>query len=380
MRHRHMGALAAAVLVWTAGGARADISACISISASGPASALGVPQQKSVPLLPQTAGGEKIAYTVYDDATDPSTATKNARKCVDEKEADILIGGSATPIALAIAAVAGEAKRPYLSLAPAPFSGDPAHWTFVVPQPLDLMVGAMVDDMKAKGVKTLGFIGYSDGLGDLGLQVLEPRLKAAGITLSPVLRFARTDTSVAAQALKIVAENPDAVFVVASGAPAAGPNLALAERGYRGRIYHTHGSASPAFLKVAGASAEGTMLAVGALSVAELLPDTNPAKAEALTFKSAYEKLNGVGTATGFGGYMYDAGRVLAAVVPTALAKGRPGSAEFRAGLRDAIENAKGIAGTQGVFAASPKNHGLSDNDDSRIPAVVRGGRFVPAS
>lgn len=378
--NKRLAVLTAAFMLGTAGAAHADISACISVSATGPASALGVPQQNTVALLPAEAGGQKIAYTVYDDATDPSIATQNARKCVDEKSADILIGGSATPIALAIAAVASETKTPYISLAPAPIQGDSLVWSFTVPQPMGLMVDAMVQDMKARGFKTLGFIGYNDGLGDLTIRELEPRLKEAGIVFGPVERFARSDTSVAAQALKLVAANPDAVFVSASGAPAAGPNLALAERGYKGQIYHTHGSASPSFLKVAGASAEGTMMPVGALSVADLLADDNPAKAPAVAYQTAYEAANGAGTVTGFGGYMYDAGLIVAAAVPAALEKGQPGSAEFRSALRDAIEATAGVAGTQGVYAASKDNHNLSDNTDSRIPAVVKGGRLTPAN
>lgn len=357
--------------------AHADVSVCISVSATGPASALGTAQQNSVRFLPADAGGQPLKYTVYDDATDTSLATQNARKCVNDQAADILIGGSGTPTATAIAPVAAEAQIPFLALAPFNPKGDQGKWSFVVPQPMRVMVEAIVHDMKARGITTLGFIGYSDSLGDLTLGSLSPLAQSAGIAVAPVERFARNDTSVAAQVLKIVAENPGAVLVVGSGAPAAGPNLALAERGYTGQIYHTHGSASPAFLKVAGASANGTILPVGPIGVVEQLKDDNPAKAPGSAYKASYEGAFGVGSLSSFGGYLYDAALIVAAKVPAALEGGQPGTPAFRAALRDALEHLDGVPGVHGVYSSSPENHELADNALSRVMTQVVDGKMT---
>lgn len=366
--------LAIAALLGSAGAAHADVSICISVSATGPASALGVPQQNSVQFLPTEAAGEAVRYTVFDDATDTSLATQNARKCVNEQNADVLIGGSGTPTTMAIAAVSAEVQVPFLSLAPFVAQGEQEIWSFVVPQPMRVMVQAMVDDMQAQGITTLGFIGFNDSLGDLTLNSLQPLLEGAGLTLSPVERFARNDTSVSAQALKVVAENPQAVLVVGSGAPAAGPNLALAELGYSGVIYHTHGSASPAFLQVAGDSANGTVMPVGPIGVVEQLADDHPTKAPGLAYKASYEGVFGAGSISSFGGYLFDAGLIAVSAIPAALESGAPGTAEFRAALRDAIEASDGIPGVHAAYSASAESHELADNQTSRVLTTVVNG------
>ncbi|MDH7799033.1 MULTISPECIES: ABC transporter substrate-binding protein [unclassified Beijerinckia] len=357
--------------------ARADVSVCISVSATGPASALGSTQQNSVRFLPPKVADQTLRYTVYDDATDTSLATQNARKCVNDQAADVLIGGSGTPTAAAIAPVAAEAQIPFLSLAPFAAKGDQSKWSFVVPQPMRVMIEAIVGDIKTKGIKKLGYIGYNDSLGDLTLNSLLPLAQAAGITVSPIERFARNDTSVTAQVLKIVAENPGAVLVVGSGAPAAGPNLALAERGYSGQIYHTHGSASPAFLQVAGASANGTILPVGPIGIVEQLSDDNPSKIIGAKYKTSYEAVFGAGSISSFGGYLYDAALIVATTTPKALEAGKPGTPAFRNALRTAFENLPGVPGVHGVYASTPDNHELADNAKSRVMTRVVGGKLT---
>lgn len=371
---KRISLLAAAAVLSGVGVAQADVSICISVSATGPASALGQPQQNSVRFLPAEAGGQTLRYTVFDDATDTSLATQNARKCVNEQNVDILIGGSGTPTTVAIATVAAEAGVPFLSLAPFVPRPEQAEWSFVVPQPMRVMVQAMVEDMQERGIATLGFIGFNDSLGDLTLNELQPLLEGAGLTLSPVERFARNDTSVSAQALKVVAEAPEAVLVVGSGAPAAGPNLALAELGYSGVIYHTHGSASQAFLQVAGDSANGTVMPVGPIGVVDQLPEGHPAREPGLAYKASYEDVYGGGSVSSFGGYLYDAGLIAASAVPVALEQGEPGTPEFRAALRDAIEASEGVPGVHGAYAASAESRELADNETTRILTTVVDG------
>lgn len=353
----------------------ADVTACITVSATGPAASLGKPEQNTVPLLPTEVNGQKIAYTVFDDATDPTAAVKNVRKCIEEQKADVLIGSSATPATIAVAGVAAETSTPLITLAPANVPPEAEAWTFRTPQPVSQMAGALIEHMKANNVKTLGFIGYSDGYGELWLGVLTKMLEGSGITMEPVERFARNDTSVTGQVLKLVAAKPDAVIVAASGTPAALPNLALAERGYAGQIYHTHGSASLDFIRVAGKSAEGSILPVGPVVVASQLPDSHPSKVIGMKYTSEYEGAHGAGSLSSFGGHMYDAGQILVATVPVAMEKGQPGTPEFRKGLRDALETMKEVVGVHGVFNTSDKDHyGLDDR--SRVLVRVENGAW----
>lgn len=363
-------------ILLTATPAFADIVVCITVSATGPAASLGAPQQATVALLPREIAGQKIDYVTLDDASDPTVATRNVRKCIEERQADVLIGSSPTPSTIAIAGVAGETETPLLALSPAALPEQAERWSFRLSQPVSLMAAALVDHMKANGVKTLGFIGYSDGYGELWLDVMSEMLKGGDIALGPVERFARTDTSVTGQALKLVAGGPDAVLVVGSGTPAALPNLALAERGYRGRIYHTHGSASLDFLRVAGEAAEGTILPVGPVMVAAQLPDEHPSKVLGLKYGADYAAVAGAGALSPFGAYMFDAGQLLLAAVPAALNVAEPGTVEFRAALRDTLEGMNETVGVNGTYSMSPTDHDGRDAQ-SRVLVEVKDGAWT---
>ena len=355
--------------------ALADVTACVTVSATGPAASLGAPENNAVPLLPTEIAGQKVNYVAYDDATDPTAAVKNVRKCIEEEKADVLIGSSATPATIAVAGVAAETATPLIALAPAGLAPDVEKWAFRTPQPVNEMARAIIEHMQANGVKTLGFIGYADGYGELWLNVMNKELEGSGITMEPIERFARNDTSVTGQVLKLVSADPDAILVVASGTPAALPNLALSERGYDKQIYHTHGSASRDFIRVAGAAAEGTILPVGPLVVADQLPDSHPSKALGVAFTKAYEDKYGKGSLSSFAGHMFDAGQLLKAALPVALEKAQPGTPEFRTALRDALEGVKEVAGVHGVFTMSPSDH-YGVDARSRVLVEVKDGAW----
>jgi branched-chain amino acid transport system substrate-binding protein len=349
--------------------AMADINVGISVSATGPAASLGIPEKNTVALLPTTIAGEKINYIVLDDATNPTEANKNARKFSTENHADIFFGSSAVPTALAIAEIAAETKTPQLSLAPVELTDAKKTWVFSMPQHNALMAHALAEHMKANGVKSLGFIGYADGYGEGWLREMTKAAEAVGIKMAPVERYNRTDTSVTGQVVKLASANPDAILIAGSGTPAALPQTALAERGYKGKIYQTHGAANKEFIRVGGKAVEGAVLPVGPIVVASQLPDSNPSKKVGMEYTKLYEEKYGAGSVSSFGAHMFDAYRVFAAAVPSALKKAKPGTAEFRQALRDAIESEKETSGAHGVFNMSPTDH---YGHDERARVLVR--------
>ena len=356
-------------LAGTATTAFADITIGVTLSATGPAASLGIPEKNTVAIMPTSMGGEKVKYVVLDDATDPTAASKNARKLVSEDKVDVIIGSSTTPTSTAVLEVAAETKTPQIALAPFAPAADKAAWVFQAPQNFGIMAGAVVGHMVANGVKSVTFIGYSDGYGELWLRELTRLAAAKDIKLVATERFNRTDTSVTGQILKILSANPDAVLVVGSGTPAALPQATLAERGYKGRIYQTHGVANNDFLRVGGKSVEGAVLPIGPVLVPNQLPDSNASKNAALEYVKAYEAAYGVGSHSTFGAHTWDAGLLLQRAIPVALKKARPGTVEFRVALRDALENVKDLAATHGVFNFSPSDHnGL----DGRSVVMVR--------
>ncbi|TSA13538.1 MAG: ABC transporter substrate-binding protein [Betaproteobacteria bacterium] len=349
--------LLALFLAGVATSALADINVGVIVSATGPAASLGIPEKNTVTLLPASIGGQKVNYIVLDDATDPTAASKNARKLVSEDKVDVIIGASTTPTSTAVLEVAAETKTPQIALAPFAPAADKAAWVFQMPQDFSIMANAIIGHMIANGVKTVAFIGYSDGYGELWLRVMNGITAAKGIKMVSVERYNRTDTSVTGQILKIMSTNPDAVLVVGSGTPAVLPQATLVERGYKGRIYQTHGVANKDFLRVGGKTLEGTVLPIGPILVAEQLPDSNASKKVALNYIKVYEAAFGADSRNTFGAHAWDAGLLLQHAIPEALKKAKPGTPEFRAALRDTMENVKEMPANHGVFSFSSTDH-----------------------
>jgi branched-chain amino acid transport system substrate-binding protein len=366
-------ALALSLLACMAFGARADLTIGVSLPLTGPASGLGIPVKNGFALWPQSIGGEKVNLIMLDDATDPTTGVKNARRFVTEDKVDLIIGSAATPVAVAMADVAAEAGTPQLAMSPIPLPEGKDAWSFRMAHSSLVMAQAIVKHMKKQGVKTVGFIGYTDAYGETWLKDLTSTATAAGIRVTAVERFARTDTSVTGQALKLVSANPDAILVVASGSGAAMPHRGIVERGYKGKIYQTHAAASRDLMRVGGKDVEGAFVVSGPAVVAEQLPDSNASKKEALKYVAAYEKLNGPGSRNQFAAHTYDAMLVLENAVPVALKKGKPGTKEFRLALRDAIQSGKAVAASQGVLEFTPKDHFGFRPDTGVVMKVVNG-------
>jgi branched-chain amino acid transport system substrate-binding protein len=361
----------AAVLVTTQ--ALAEITVGVSIPMTGPASGLGIPMNNGLKMWPATVAGEKIKLVILDDATDPSKGVQNVRRLTTEDKVDLIMGSGATPVAIAMAAVAAETSTPQLALSPIQLPPGKDTWSFRLPQSNGVMANAMVSHMLKGGVKTVAFIGYADAYGEGWLQELAPRLEKAGIKLLVTERFNRADTSVTAQALKVAGANPDAVVVVASGSGAAMPQLAVLERGFKGRIYQTHAAASKDLMRVGGKAVEGTFVTAGPVVVAEQLPAGHPSRELGMKFNAAYEQIHGPGSRNQFAAHSYDGYLMLEQVVPVALKKGKPGTPEFRAALKEALETAKGLAVTHGVLDYTPTDHWGFRPDTGVVMKVVNG-------
>jgi branched-chain amino acid transport system substrate-binding protein len=355
-----------------------EITIGISISTTGPAAALGVPERNALDFVPKEIAGVPLKVIVLDDGGDPTNATTNARRFVTESKADVIMGSSTTPPTIAVSNVANEAGIPHLSLAPFPVTAERAKWSVVLPQPVPIMGKVVYAHMKAHNVKTVGYIGYSDSYGDLWFNDFKKQAEPMGLTLVDEERFARPDTTVAGQVLKLVAANPDAVLVGASGTAAALPQTSLRERGYKGLIYQTHGAASMDFIRIAGPAAEGVIMASGPVMNPEGQPDSALTKKPGLALDTAYEAKYGPNTRSQFAGHSYDAFEVLKRVIPVALKTAKPGTQEFREAIRQAFMSEHEIAATQGVYNWTEKDRSGLD-DRSRILLTVKDGKYVPA-
>ena len=350
----------------------------ITVVTTGPAAALGIPERNSLEFVAKEIGGVPLKVIVLDDGGDPTTATTNARRFVTESKADIIMGSSTTPPTIAVSTVANEAGIPHFGLAPFPINEARMKWSVAMPQPIPIMGKVLYEHMKAHAIKTVGYIGYSDSYGDLWVNDFKAQAVPLGMTMVDEERFARTDTSVTGQVLKLVAANPDAILVGASGTAAGLPQSALRERGYKGLIYQTHGAASMDFIRIAGAAAEGVIMSSGPVMDPEDQPDSALTKKPGLALNKAYEAKYGANSRSQFAGHSYDAFLVLERVVPVALKKAKPGTPEFREAIRQALLTEKEIAASQGVYNFTEKDrYGLDDR--ARILLTVKDGKYVPA-
>lgn len=366
--------IAAAALILATFAARtgaAEVVVGVVLGATGQSSSLGIAEKNAVELLPRTIGGEAIKYVILDDGGDPGLAVKNMRQLIEADKADVIIGSTSVPTALALGNLALQTKTPQISLAPMATNA----YTFFVPQSAALMVAGLIDHMKTHRVKRLAYIGFSDALGDNNYQSTLKLAGPAGIKVVTDERYARTDTSVTAQVLKIMLANPDAVFISAAGTPAALPQIEFVQRGYKKQTYFLHGVISEPFLRVGGKSLEGIIATAGPFAVAEDLPDNNPVKAEAIAFKNAYEAKFGKGTANTFAAYAWDAGLILKAALPSALAKAKPGTVEFREALHDALQGGHEVVGADAVYTMTAANHNGVD-ERARVLVTVKNGAF----
>ena len=363
--------------------AHADINVGVTVSATGPAASLGIPEKNTVALMPQTIGGQKVNYIVLDDASDTTMAVSNTRKLITENKVDIVLGSTTTPNSLAMLDVVSENQTPMISMAASARIIEPMdakrRWVFKTPQNDIMMSLAIAKSMADAGVKTVGFIGFADAYGEGWYQEFSKAAALKGLTIVANERYARADTSVTGQVLKLVSAKPDAVLIAASGTPAVLPQRTLMERGYNGKYYQTHGVANNDFLRVGGKDVNGTMLPSGPVLVASQLPADHPVKKSAVDYATKYEATYGKGSVSTFGAHAWDAGLLMEAAAVNALKKAKPGTLEFRAALRDALENIKELHGAHGVFNTSPTDH-LGMDQRARVMVKVENGawKFQP--
>jgi branched-chain amino acid transport system substrate-binding protein len=358
--------------------AQGQVKIGLMVSATGPTSAIGIPQKNTAALLPTRVGDASVEYFQLEDGGDSTRAVQNAKKLIGENNVDALIGPSTTPNAFAILDIIAEAKVPLLATVGTQAVADPVddkkRWVFKTTQNDDLIAAALVKHMVKSGVRTIGFIGFNDPYGENWYKVFGALADKAGIRIVASERYARADQSVTGQTLKLIAARPDAILIAAVGGPAVLPQATLYDQGYKGRIYQTHAVATDDFIRLGKEKVEGTVLAAGSMLVIDDVPDGDPIKKVATAYIAAYEKQFGQKPAT-FGANTYDAGIILQRALPQALKVARPGTEAFRVALRDAIERERDVVGCQGVFNMSATNHNGMD-ERARVLVTVKDGRF----
>lgn len=359
--------------------AAAEIKVGITLSMTGPAAALGVPAGEAVLVLPNEIGGEKVRWILLDDGTSATQSVANARKLITEENVDVLVGSSVAPPSLPLVELAAEAGIPLIATAPAreiiePMD-DKRRWVFKVVPNDSIMAERLADYIVKTGAKRIGFIGFNDSYGQDWYKAAKAAFEKRGMEIVANESYARTDTSVTGQVLKLIAAKPDAILVGASGTPAVLPQKTLRSRGYDKPIYQSHGIATPAFIRLGGKDVEGTVFPAGPFLVHNQLAADDPIRKAAEPFVKVFTDRYGRPPIM-FGAHTWDVGVILQHAVPEALKAGRPGTPEFRKALRDAIEASTDLPLVAGPASYSPTEH---NGYDQRAAAIVqiKDGKFT---
>jgi branched-chain amino acid transport system substrate-binding protein len=342
--------------------AQAEVKVAIDLALTGPTATIIAPHKRAWEILPKQLGGEPAKYFVVDDHGDPTEAVKAVRRLILEENVDVILAAGTTPICTAVSEVALETKRPVICMSPVAVSKEAAYWVFSTPPRSAVLLQPIVNHMKTAKVGSLGFIGFSDSLGEVDFKTLSALAPEADIKIVANERFERTATSVAAQVLKVIAAKPDAVYIGASGTPAVLPHTTLREYGYKGQIYHSNSILVPDFIRVGGKTVNGTIAITSPLYVVDQLPDSDHSKKAALEFAQMWDPAFGAQTRNAFAGYSFDAYRILDRAVTKAQAIAKPGTPEFRAALRDALEQTKELVGSNAVYTMTPTDHNGVDH------------------
>jgi len=362
------------------GPAMAQIKIGIVHSLSGSAASQGIPQKQAIELaVPKEIGGQKVTLVVLDEASDPSIASRSTRKLIDEDKVDVIIGPTTTPGAIAMAQIASSAKIALLPAAPVSLGDARDEWLFNVPPPPMKWIIPTVKDMKNRGVKTVGFLGFSDAWGDINLKALQAYAEEGGYKIVAEERYARADTSVTGQVLRLMAAKPDAIFLGVSGTAGVLANVAVSERRFAGPIYNSNGVFNGDFLKLGGAALEGVYGTIGAIAVGEGLPDTEPRKPVVREFVEKYNAAHGAGKADAISGFGYDSGILVTQAIEKALPKAKPGTPEFRAAVAQGMRDLNRIPGTHSIYTFADPAWPWGVGDDAAFLVTVKGGKWVLA-
>jgi len=371
-------ALLTALPLLAATPAQAQIKVGITFSVTGPAASLGIPARNTISLFPDKIGGLDAQYIVLDDASDPTSAVRNIRKLTAEENVDVVIGSNISPPSIAMIPVAAESRTPMISIGGSARIVEPMDapraWVFKIPQNDALLSHAIVENLRKQGKKTLALMAFSDAYGDGWVAETRKQAQALGVQIVQVERFMRTDTTTIGQVLKLMAAKPDAVLIIGAGTPCVLPQKELRAKGYQGLIYQTQGVANNEFLRVGGKDVEGTLMSVGPVLVADQLP-ASPIRTQAMQYKTRYEAAFGPDTTTVFGAHAWDIMLMLQSTVPQALQKSQPGTPEFRAALRDALEQLRELPTTNGVVNMTAQDHNGLDERAS-VMVTVENGRW----
>ncbi|MCR6477167.1 ABC transporter substrate-binding protein [Variovorax sp. ZS18.2.2] len=381
--HQHLtrrifGGLLAALAVGTAAtaaqAAEPPIKIGAVVSATGAASFLGDPQQKTLEMYVKkinAAGGvlgRKLELVLYDDASDANKANAFTRRLIMQDEVDAILGASSTGSTMAMLPQAEAAKMPMISLAAASVIVEPVRpYVFKVPHSDRMAAQKVLGEMKQRGFTQVALLSDTGGFGKSGRVESIKVAESMGLKVAEDQIYGEKDTDVTPQLTKIKSSPAQAILVFGTGQAPAIIARNYQQLAMKQPLYTSHGQASVEFIRIAGKASEGIRMPSPALLIAQALPASDPQKNVSVSYARDYEAQAKIDVST-FGGYAHDALLMLVDAIK------RAGGTD-KAKVRDAIEATRNFVGVSGVYNMSATDHMGLDTSAFRM-IEVQGGAF----
>jgi branched-chain amino acid transport system substrate-binding protein len=379
-------ALSLSVLAFFSGPATALAQEAYKIGAifsiTGPGSSLGIPERDTALMIEadvNARGGVKgpdgkmhpLKLVIYDDASDETKAVLAAKKLIDEDKVTAIVGTTLSGTSLAIVDTVQKAEMPLVSCAAAAKIVEPVaerKWVFKTPQSDHLIVGVLVDHLKAKGLTKVGWLNVDYAFGQQGWIEFEKAAQKAGLVIAANEKFGQKDVDMTPQLTRVKAASPQAVVIWSIPPSASIATKNYADLGIAAPLFQSHGVGNKKYIELAGTAANNVMFPAGKLLVAEQLADNDPQKATLLAYARDFEAK--YGPRNTFGGHAWDAVQLVV------LAMEKAGT--DRAKVRSAIETTKNFVGITGVFDFSPADHNGLDRR-AAVMIQIADGQWRPA-
>ena len=263
----------AAILACASVAAAADQTVGVLMPLSGQGAEFGLQSQTALKMFEEMEGlsdgrGGKIRLVIYDTRADSAAAVNLTRKLIYEDKVVAIIGplfSLETEVAFPVGV---QGKTPIVT----PLSAKPGiaannrPWAFRNALTSDKLVGGLIDKWLAARPKPIKrvvvLVDNKDAISKSDGTVVYPNaLKARGVEIVETISFQTGDIDFSAQVTRAKGLNPDGFVVAAFYAEGANLVRELRKQGMSQPIVSTLGILVPTFPQLAGAAAEGIMLA-----------------------------------------------------------------------------------------------------------------------
>ncbi|UWG96877.1 ABC transporter substrate-binding protein [Dehalobacter sp. DCM] len=341
---------------------------------SGTSSSLGVPERDTLLMMVDKINaqggiqGHPIELLIEDNKSDETEAVLAANKLI-EKDVVAILGCSASGTTMAIVKPVQNAKIPLISMAAASSIVEPVaerQWVFKTAQSDIIMIKKIMEYLQKNSMTKIAFMYMNNAYGDNGKKAIEAAATQSGVSIVVEEKFDATDNDMTPQLTKVKSSGAQAVVVWAIPPSASILTKNFKELGLTIPLIHSHGVGNQKFIELAQGAADGVILPIGKMIVADQIADSDPQKAVLTQYITDYQNKY-QSMPNSFGGYAADALSILVAAIEKA--------GTDPAALRDQLEKTQGLVGVSGIFTMTEQDHnGLSE--DSTVMVQIENDKW----